>query len=147
MDYSFKPCHFTECLHDFPEEAISKLPIFSGGDSVAVRRHLGLFTRIMIIYCRPPQFNHEDIKMRLFVFSLEGDALNWFNNFPKDSFTSLQDIVNAFKDRYGNPNSLPSAPKTVQQNKSNLIKGPADSERFQDDSSYQNVSSTCTITD
>jgi len=85
--------------------------------------------------------------MRLFVFSLEGDALNWFNNFPKDSFTSLQDIVNAFKDRYGNPNSLPSASKIVQHNKSNLIKGPTDGERFQDDSSYQNVSSTCTISD
>ena len=147
MDYSFKPCRFTERLHDFLEEAIPKLPIFSGGDSIAVRRHLGLFTRIMIIYCRPPQFNHEDIKMRLFVFSLEGDALNWFNNFPKDSFTSLQDIVNAFKNRYGYPNSLPSTPKIVQQNEGNLIKGPAVGERFQDDSSYQNVSSTSTIAD
>jgi len=145
MDYSFKPCRFGDRLHDFPEEAFSKLPISSGGDSIVVRRHLGLFTRIMIIYCRPPQFNHEDIKMRLFVLSLEDDALNWFNNFPKDSFTSLQDIVNAFKDRYGYPNSLPS--KTVQQNESNLIKGPADGERSQKNSSYQNVSSTGTVAD
>lgn len=106
-----------------------------------------MFTHIMIIYCRPPQFNHEDIKMCLFVFSLEGDALNWFNNFPKDSFTSLQEIFNDFKDRYGNPNSLPSTPKIVQQNKSNLIKGPTVSERFQDDSSYKNLSSTCTVSD
>lgn len=143
MDYSFKPCRFTDRLHDFPEEAISKLPIFSGGDPIAVRRHLGLFTRIMIIYCRPPQFNHEDIKMRLFVLSLEDDALNWFNNFPKDCFTSLQDIVNAFKDRYGYPNSLPSAPKIVQKKESNLIKGPAIEESFQG----QNVSSTGTIVD
>ena len=102
MDYSFKPCHFDD-LHDIPEVAISKLPLFSSGDSVTVKRHLGLFTRIMIIYCRPPQYNHEDVKMCLFVLSLEGDALNWFNNCPKDSFTSLQDIANAFKDRYGDP--------------------------------------------
>ena len=121
MDYSFKPCHFTHRLHDFPEEALPELPIFSDGDPIAAKRHIDLFIRFMIIYCRPPQFHHGDIKMRLFVLSLEDDALNWFNNFPKDSFTSLQDIVNAFKDRYGNPNSLPSAPKIVQQNKINLI--------------------------
>ena len=145
MDYSFKPCRFTERLHDFPEDAIPKLPIFSGGDPIAVRRHLVLFTRIMIIYCRSPQFNHEDIKMRLFVLSLKDDALNWFNNFPKESFTSLEDIVDAFKNRYGYPNSLPSASKIVQQNESNLIRGPA--ERSQDNSSCQNVSSTGNIVD
>lgn len=90
MDYSFKPCHFTNDFHDFSEVAISKLSVFSNGDSVVVKRHISLFTRIMIIYCRPLQYNHEDVKMRLFVFSLEGDASNWFNNFPKNSFTSLQ---------------------------------------------------------
>ena len=92
MDDSFTPCHFTDDLHDIPEVAISKLPLYSNGDSVVVKRHLGLFTCIMIIYCRPPQYNHEDVKMRLFVFSLEGDALNWFNNCPEDSFTSLQTL-------------------------------------------------------
>ena len=85
MDYSFNPCHFTDTLHDFPEVAISKLPLFSGGDSVAVRKHLCKFSRIMLIYCSSPQYDHEDVKMRLFAFSLEGDALNWFNNCPKDS--------------------------------------------------------------
>jgi len=139
--------HFTDDLHDFLEVAISKLPLFSSGDSVVVKKHLGLFTRIMIIYCRPPQYNHEDVKMRLFVLSLEDDALNWFNNCPEDSFTSLQDIVDAFKDRYGDPDSSPCAPKIVQQNENNLIKGPTVDERFQNNSSYQNVPSTCTIAD
>jgi len=81
--------------------------------------------------------------MRLFVFSLEGDALNWFNNFPKNSFTSLQDIVNAFKDRYGDSNNSPCASKIMQKKESNLIKSPTVNERFQ----YQNVPSTCTIAD
>lgn len=139
MDYSCKPCRFTHRLHDFPEETIPELPIFLDGDPIAAKRHLDLFIRIMIIYCRPPQFNHDDIKMRLFVLSLEDDALNWFNNFPKDSFTSLKDIINAFEDRYGYSDSLPSASKIVQQNKS---RGPADGERSQDNSSCQNVSST-----
>lgn len=147
MDYSFKPCHFTDNLHDFSKEAISKLFLFSGGDSVVVRQRLNRFTCVMIIYCRLPQYNHEDVKMRLFVHSLKGDVLNWFNNCPEDSFTSLQDIVDAFKDRYGDPDSSLCAPKIVQQNESNLVKGPAVDERFQDNSSYQNVPSTCTIAD
>ena len=139
MDYSFKPCHFTDNLHDLPKEAISKLFKFSGGDSVAVRKHLNMFTCVMILYCRFPQYNHEDFKMRLFVHSLEGDALNWFNNFPNDFFTSLQDILDAFKDRYDSPNSLPSTSKIVEQKESNS----AVEERFQG----QNVSSTGNIAD
>lgn len=122
MGYWFKPCHFTGVRHDIPEVAISKLPVFSGGDSVAVKKHLGWFTRIMIMYCRSPQYNHENVKMRLFVLFLEDDALNWVISCPEDSFTSLQDIVDAFKDRYGDPYSSPCAPKIVQQNESNLIK-------------------------
>ena len=35
----------------------------------------------------------------------------------------------------------------MQQNESNLMKGSVVDERFQDNSSYQNVSSTCTIAD
>lgn len=74
MDYSFTPCHFTDVLHDIPEVAIHKLSLFSGGDSIVVREHLCRFTCIMLIYCSSPQYNHEDVKMRLFAFSLEGDA-------------------------------------------------------------------------
>ena len=96
MDYSFKPCHFTDNLHDLPKEAVGKLFKFLGGDSVTIEQHLNRFTCVMILYCRFPQYNHEDFKMRLFVHSLEGDALNWFNIFPNDFFTSLQDILNAF---------------------------------------------------
>jgi len=54
-----------------------------------------------------------------------------------------KDIVNAFKDRDGDPNSLSCAPKIVQKKESNFIKGPVVDERFQD----QNVPSTCTIAD
>jgi len=74
--------------------------------------------------------------MHLFAFSLEGDALNWFNNCPKDSFTSLQDIFHAFIDRYGYQGSLPCAPKIMQQNESDLVKDPTVNEIFQDNSPY-----------
>ena len=35
----------------------------------------------------------------------------------------------------------------MQQNENNLIKGPDVDERFQDNASYQNLPSTCTIAD
>jgi len=136
MDDSFTPCHFTDFLHDIPEVAIHKLFLFSGGDSMAVRKHLCRFTHTMPVYCSSPQYDHEDVKMRLFAFSLEGHALNWFNNCPEDSFASLQDIVNAFKNGYGYQGSLPCAPKIMQHNESDLVKDPAVDERFQDNSPY-----------
>jgi len=74
--------------------------------------------------------------MGLFVFSLEGDALNWFNICPEDSFTSLQDIVHAFKDRYGYQDTAPCAPKIIQQNESDFVKDSTVDERFQDNSPY-----------
>lgn len=83
--------------------------------------------------------------MRLFAFSLEGDALNWFNNCLENSFASLQDIVNAFTDRYGYQSSSPCAPKIMQQNEGDLVKDPTVNERFQDNSPYQNGPSTCTV--
>lgn len=52
--------------------------------------------------------------MHLFSFSLEGDALDWFHNCPEDCFTSLQDIINDFTDRYGDQGGSSYAPNTMQ---------------------------------
>lgn len=83
--------------------------------------------------------------MRLFAFSLEGDALNWFHNCPEDSFASLQDIINTFQHRYEDQSSSPCAPNIMQQDESDLVKDPTINERFQDNSPYHNVPSTCTV--
>jgi len=94
--------------------------------------------------------------MRLFAFSLKGDALNWFHNRPEDSFASLQDIINTFKDKYEDQSSSHCAPNIMQQDESDLVKDPTVNEILQDNSPYQNASycrhcecshdeSTCTI--
>lgn len=145
MDDLFAPCHFTRFLHDMSEEAIHELPLFVGGDSTAARKHLSRVTHIIIRYCLSSQYKHEDVKMLLFAFSLEGDALNWFHNCPKNSFAPLQDIINAFKDRYGDQGGSPCAPSTMQQDENDLVEDPTVKERFQDNSPYQKVPSTCTV--
>ena len=39
--------------------------------------------------------------MTLFVYSLEGDALEWFNDFPADKFSTLEEILDEFRKRWG----------------------------------------------
>jgi hypothetical protein len=45
--------------------------------------------------------NHEDIKMTLFVFSLEGDAAEWFSEQDPNKFSTLPKITKAFNERWG----------------------------------------------
>ena len=60
-----------------PEKAIHKLLLFSGGVSAAARKHLSRVTHTIIKYCSSSQYKHEDVKMCLFAFSLEGDAIGF----------------------------------------------------------------------
>jgi hypothetical protein len=39
--------------------------------------------------------------MTLFVYSLEGDALEWFTNFPAAKFSTLKEILDEFRKRWG----------------------------------------------
>ena len=122
MDNLFSPCRFTDTLHDMPGEAIHKLPLFVHGDSITAAKHILKFNRCITIFCSSAQYNHEDVKIRLFPFSLKGDAMDWFRNCPGDSFTSLQYIIDAFKDRYMKQGGSPCAPSTMQKSESDLVK-------------------------
>ena len=86
-----------DTFHDMPEEAIPKLPFSSGGNAAIAQKHLLIVTHIINKYCRPSQYNHEDVKIRIFGYSLKGDAIDWFRIFPKEYFYCLQHIINAFK--------------------------------------------------
>lgn len=87
--------------HDILKNAINNLPSFKGNIAITARDHLIKYTHCMERFCSSARYKHEDIKMWLFFLSLEGDAKNWFYDFPDNSFDSLQVIVNAFKNRYG----------------------------------------------
>ena len=86
-----------DTFHDMPEEATSKLPFFSSGDPGTALLHLRTVKLFIHKYCRPSQYNHEDIKIRLFCCSLDGDVMKWLSNWPGDYIDSLQSIVNALK--------------------------------------------------
>jgi hypothetical protein len=85
--------------HQVPEKAIDKLPTFQGNNAISARSHITNFKMCVQKYCGG--HNEEDVKMTLFVYSLEGDALEWFTDFPADKFSTLEEILDEFRKRWG----------------------------------------------
>jgi len=54
----------------------------------------------------PDIINHEDVKMRLFIFSLDGDAMDWFIDLPANNCDSLESIIDAFEEKYGDERKI-----------------------------------------
>jgi hypothetical protein len=85
--------------HDVPEKAIDKLPIFHGNNAISAQAHISCFHRCIDKYCRG--HNEEDVKMTLFVYSLEGSAADWFEDFPANKFNTLNSLIDEFRKRWG----------------------------------------------
>jgi hypothetical protein len=45
--------------------------------------------------------DHEDVKMKLFVLSLEDDASYWYEDMPNNSFKTLKDLLDDFTEKWG----------------------------------------------
>lgn len=100
----FAPCDFSNIQgypNDIPKHGMDKLPVFLGNNAISANSHMQDFSLWMGKYARVVDFNHEDVRMTLFVLTLEGDAHKWFAEKPRNSFDSLQSIINAFKEKYG----------------------------------------------
>lgn len=57
--------------------------------------------------------------MRLFIFSLDGDGMDWFIELPANNFDSLESIINAFEEKYGDGRRIKMK---VKANYKNIIK-------------------------
>ena len=98
----FAPCNFTNINgypHNIPDKAIEKLPSFQGNNAISATSHVKNFNVCIRKWCNTA--NYEDVKMRLFVLSLEEDALDWFTEQPANSYDSLQAILTAFLNKFG----------------------------------------------
>ena len=88
----YKPLDFSQITgspHDIPNDAIRKLPIFQGKNSITAKSHLRKFEKHLVSYCNDAAHNHDDVKMKLFVLSLEDDAEEWDLNLDDDSYKLL----------------------------------------------------------
>ena len=74
------------------------LPSFQGNNAISTASHVKNFNVCIFKWCNVA--NYENVKMRLFVLSLEEDALDSFTEQPANSYDSLQAIVNSFMGKY-----------------------------------------------
>ena len=102
MNDLFAPCDFTNINgypHNIPNKAIEKLPSFESNNAISPTSHVKNFNVCIFKWCNTA--NYEDVKTRLFVLSLEEDALDWLTEQPANSYNSLQAILTAFLDKLG----------------------------------------------
>jgi hypothetical protein len=75
-----RPCNFINIQgapHSIPDKAIEKLSSFQGNNAISARSHILNVNLCVSKWCNG--HNHEDVKMTLFVYSLEGEAGEWFS--------------------------------------------------------------------
>ena len=77
MGEYFSPLNITQITgqpHDLPDKAVDKLPMFIGTDAINANLHLKNFSRCISAYISDPTHRHEDVYMKLFALSLDGDV-------------------------------------------------------------------------
>lgn len=80
---------------------MSRLPIFQGNNAINVEAYIKKFNNFNQIFAHTTAYNHEDVIMKLFVLSLEDDALDWFHDKADNAFDSLRTLLDSFRDKYG----------------------------------------------
>jgi hypothetical protein len=102
MSMFMRPLNFAAIQgapHAIPDKAVEKLPCFSGNNVVSANSHILNFELCVFKWCQG--HNEEDVKMTLFVYSLEGDVAEWFSEQDPNKFSTLAEIVKTFKERWG----------------------------------------------
>jgi hypothetical protein len=85
--------------HAIPNKAIDKLPIFRGNNVISAKSHI-----LNVDLCNGKWYcghDKEDVKMTLFVHSLEGDVAEWFSEQDPNKFSTLVEIYQAFSEKWG----------------------------------------------
>ena len=100
----FKPLDFSQIAsapHAIPKDAIKKLPIFQGNNAITAKSHIRKFEKHLVSYCNDAAHDHDDVKMKLFVLSLEDDAKEWYLDQDDDSYKTLSEFLEGFKNWMG----------------------------------------------
>jgi len=73
------PCNFDNIQgypHPIPNKAIEKLHAFQRNNVFSAKTHILNFNMCILKWCNG--HNYEYVKMSLFLYSLEGEVLDWF---------------------------------------------------------------------
>ena len=92
------PLKFPSILHDFPLKHYKYLPRSNGeldGKSAEKRNHV--FEHFIENF----EIEHDDVSMRAFSQSLQGDAKSWFKHLQPHSISSWDELREAFHRFWG----------------------------------------------
>eukprot|EP01018_Ginkgo_biloba_P001504 Gb_17813 [translate_table: standard] len=79
-----------------PPRYLKSLPRFNGDDEITAEKHLATFQN----FTDNLEIEYDDVFMRMFCNSFEGDCREWFRNLPVDSISSWMDFYNIFMDKW-----------------------------------------------
>lgn len=97
MAARFAPLALPQNLHDMPADYQSKIPMFDGTpQSVSAQQHIDKMANFCDLY----EIDEEDVTMRLFVQTFEGEVRKWFRGLTARSIPQLNELQRQFLDRW-----------------------------------------------
>lgn len=89
----YSPLRLPLVLHDYPLKYRKYLPVFDGENgSLTAKKHLDSFEHFVDLF----EIEHEDVLMRTFAQSLQGEVKRWFRNLLPESISSWDGLSQDF---------------------------------------------------
>jgi len=92
----YKPLILPLVLNPLPANHPEYLPRFDGENGITAQKHIQAFEDYHNIY----EVEDEDVSLRLFSLSLQGEVRTWFKALPEASISDLQQCSRLFLDRW-----------------------------------------------
>ena len=97
IPYRYKPLILPPISHAFPKNHDLYLPRFDGErNNTTTERHVLNFESFLDLF----EFDEEDVSIRIFSLSLQGQVRSWFKTLPEASISDFQQFVKVFLDRW-----------------------------------------------
>ena len=74
----FSPLALPAVLHDLPLNYAQRISLYDGEENVTAKYQVGKFHEFIDL----EEVYYEDVKMRLFAYSLSGEAKKWYKDLP-----------------------------------------------------------------
>jgi hypothetical protein len=83
-------------LHNMPQDYQTRIPLFDGTRTMAAHRHVDNMNAFFDLQ----EVDEEDVKMRLFSQSLNGQVRDWFKSLPTYSLNDITSFHQSFLNRW-----------------------------------------------
>jgi len=119
MAARFSPLALPQNLHDMPADYQSKIPMFDGTpQSISAQQHIDKMTTFFDLY----EIDEEDVTMRLFAQTFDGEVRKWFRGLTARSIPTLDDLQKQFVDRW----EIRKDPLQINAEYNNLKRNPGE---------------------